>query len=170
LNKILVNAAIILSVLAALVGDPFSNKKNFITPEQLADSLISKKPNIRIVDLRSYDAYNEYHIPSAINSHPNSTSTALFNKNDMIVFYSSEDNNSKTAQYKFEKAGFREAYFLKDGIDGWMNNIIFPLLPQNASDEDIENFKKIERRCLFFGGSPERSGEITKKVYRREGC
>ena len=168
LNKILAVAVIILSLLAALAGNPFSSKKSFITPEELADSLISKKQNLRIVDLRKSEDFSEYHLPSAINSSPNSTSTTLFNKNDMIVLYSGKDNISTTVQYKFEEAGFKEAYFLKDGIDGWMNNVLFPIIPQNSSSK--EDFKKIERRSRYFGGAPESSGETKNKVYRREGC
>lgn len=169
-NKILAVVVITLSLLAAFAGNPFSSEKRFITPEQLADSLISKKPNIRVVDLRIYAAYNDYHIPSAVNSVPDLTSPTLINKNDMIVFYSAKENISTAAQYKFEEAGFKRVYFLKGGIEGWMNLVIFPLLPQKASDEEKENFMRIERRSRYFGGSPERSGESKKKVYRREGC
>ena len=88
----------------------------------------------------------------------------------MIVFYSGRDNNSKTAQYKFEEAGFKKAYFIRGGIDEWMNKVLFPVLPKNSSNEEEDVFKKIERRSRYFGGSPKREGDNTKKVYRREGC
>ena len=170
LNKIFAVVAILFSVLAAIAGNPFSSKKSYVNPEQLADSLIARKQNILVVDIRSKKDFNEYHIPSAINSVPGLANINNFNKNEMIVFYSGRDNNSKTYQYNFEEAGFKKAYFLKGGIDGWMNKVIFPILPRNASDKEKKNFEKTERRSRYFGGSPEKEGENPKKVYRREGC
>ena len=169
-NKLFTAITIILSVLAVIAGNPLSGKKSFITPERLADSLISRNQNIVVVDLRSQKYFNEYHIPSAINNSEGLTVINDFNKNDMIVFYSGRDNNSKAAQYDFDKKGFKKAYFLKSGIDGWMDKVLFPVLPKNSSDEEKKTFEKIERRSRYFGGSPEREGDNTKKVYRREGC
>jgi rhodanese-related sulfurtransferase len=169
-NKFFAGLAVLLSVLAVIAGSPFSSQKSFVTPEQLADSLISRKQNIHIVDLRNPKDFNGYHIPSAINSNDGPEVINDFNKNDMIVFYSGRDNNSKTAQYNFNQAGFKKAYFLKGGIAGWMNKVLFPVLPKNSSEEEKKIFEKIERRSRYFGGTPEREGDNTKKVYRREGC
>ena len=170
LNKILAVSAILLSAFALIAGNPFSSKKSFINPEQFADSLIARKQNLRVIDLRSFESFEKYHIPTSSNFNLAGLNFASLNKNDMIVFYSGRDNDSKTVQYEFEKKGFKNVYFLKGGIDGWMNKVIFPVLPQNASETEKEEFKKVERRSMYFGGQPEREGDNTKKVYRREGC
>ena len=170
-NKILASSAIILSVFAVIAGSPFSSKRSYINPEQFADSLIARKQNMFVVDLRNNKDYSDYHIPSAININADKIDPSAFDKNNMIVFYSGRDNISKVIQYKFEKEGFKNAYFLNGGIDDWMDKILFPVLPKNSSKEEKKNFKKIERRSMYFGGQPEREDENSvKKVYRREGC
>ena len=170
-NKILASTAIILSVFAMIAGSPFSSKKSYINPEQFADSLISKKQNLTVIDLQSKKDYNNYHIPSAINANAVDINPQTFDKNNMIVFYSGRDNISKAIQYKFEKEGFKDAYFLNGGIDDWMNKVLFPVLPKSSSEAEKKNFEKIERRSIYFGGQPEREDENSvKKVYRREGC
>ena len=170
-NKTLAGSAIILSFFAVIAGNPFSNKKSYINPEQFADLLIAKKQNLTVVDLRGRKDYNDYHIPSAINVGASKINPNVFDKDNMIVFYSGRDNISKAVQYKFEKEGFKDAYFLNGGIDDWMNKILFPVLPENSSEAEKKNFEKIERRSMYFGGQPEREDEnSTKKVYRREGC
>ena len=171
LNKTLASVAVIFSVFAMVVGNPFSTKKSFINPEPFADSLIARKQNMTIVDLRDKKDYDEYHIPSALNTSATEINTSDFNRNDMIVLYSGNDNISKAIQYKFEKEGFKDAYFLNGGIDDWMNKVLFPVLPMNASEKDKKDFETIERRSMYFGGHAERADKnSTKKVYRREGC
>lgn len=170
-NKILASIAVAFSVFALIAGNPFSSKKSYINPEQFADSLISKKQGLTIVDLRDKKDYDDYHIPSALNINPGEINPSSFEKNNMIVFYSGRDNISKTAQYKFERAGFKNVFFLNGGIDDWMNKVIFPILPKNSSDAQKKEFQKIEQKSMYFGGQPEREDENSvKKVYRREGC
>ena len=169
--KILAGTAIILSIFAAIVGSPFSSKKSYINPEQFADFLIAKKQNLTVIDLRGKKDYDDYHIPSALNVNVARIDPSAFNKNNMIVFYSGRDNLSKAVQYKFEKEGFGNAYFLNGGIDDWMNKILFPVLPKSSSEAKKKNFERIERRSMYFGGQPEREDKSsTEKVYRREGC
>jgi rhodanese-related sulfurtransferase len=170
-NEILAGSAIVLSIFALIAGSPFSSKKSYINPEQFADSLISKKQNLTIVDLRDKKDYDDYHIPSAVNGNATDIDPSTFDKNNMIVFYSGRDNISKAIQYEFEKRGFKNAYFLNGGIDDWTNKILFPDLSKNSSEAEKKNFEKIERRSMYFGGQPEREDENSvKKVYRREGC
>jgi rhodanese-related sulfurtransferase len=170
-NKILAGSAIILSVFAVIAGSPFSSKKSYINPEQFADTLISKKQNLTVVDLRDKKDYNDYHIPSAINVNATRIDPSTFDQKNMIVLYSGRNNISKTIQYKFEKEGFKKAYFLNGGIDDWMDKILFPVLLKNSSEAEKKNFENIERRSMYFGGQPEREDENSvKKIYRREGC
>lgn len=169
-NKIFTASAVLLSVFALIAGNPFSSKKSYINPEQFADSLIAKKQNLEIIDLRPAKEFNYYHIPGAINVNPGEINSGKLSKNDMIVVYSGRDNISRTVQYKAEKAGIKNVFFLNGGIDGWMNRVIFPVLPKNSNEEQKREFEKIERRSMYFGGQPEREGDNTKKVYRREGC
>ena len=169
-NKVFAIIAILLAAFALIAENPFSSKQSFITPEQFADSLIARKQNLKIIDLRSAEGFRKYHIPTSSNINLPGLGSVSLSKNDMIVFYSGRDNDSKTAQYEFEKKGFKNVYFLKGGIDGWMNKVIFPVLLQNASETEKKEFEKLERRSMYFGGQPEREGDNTKKVYRREGC
>ena len=168
-NKILAAIALLLALFSLLAGNPFSEKPSLINPEQLADSLISKKQNLLIIDLREKKDFDDYHIPSAINIDPVQINTNIFGKKKMIVFYSGRDNISKTIHYKFKKAGFNNIYFFNGGIDDWMNRVIFPVLPEVSTKEEENELRKIESRSMFFGGQPERKGGSIK-VYRREGC
>jgi len=105
-NKILAAIALLLALFSLLAGNPFSEKPSLINPEQLADSLIARKQNLLIIDLREKKDFDDYHIPSAINIDPVQINTNIFGKKKMIVFYSGRDNISKTIHYKFKKAGF----------------------------------------------------------------
>lgn len=169
-NKLLAAAALMFSVFALITGNPNPGKKSFINPEQFADSLIARKGNLEVIDLRNKKDFNEYHIPSAINMVPGKINTSYLDKKAVVVFYSANDNFSKTAQYRVSMAGFQHTYFLKGGINGWLNRVIFPVLPEDADEKMKNEFDKIERRSMYFGGQPERKGEKKDKTYRREGC
>jgi hypothetical protein len=43
---------------------------------------------------------------------------------------------------------------LLDGLDAWKNEVLFPVLPQNASDEDRARFERADAVARFLGGQP----------------
>jgi hypothetical protein len=62
-RRVLAAAAAILGVLALFAGKPAAIQS--VSPVELAEWIRDRKPNLRIVDVRSDAEFDEYHLPRA---------------------------------------------------------------------------------------------------------
>lgn len=104
------------------------NKKQFfrnmkscdINMEQLKNKQIN---GIKIIDVRSSQEYNEWHIEGAINIPEYeincNVDNILENKNEDIVLYCSSGSRSEKAYSKLTKLGYKRLYCLYGGLDNY---------------------------------------------------
>jgi len=171
MNKKLALIAFILGLVAVFAGNPYRGNSvtidtkdlalivdktvDHVSPEELADWIIQGKVDFKLLDLRAEKEFNEYHIPVAelvplaeLNEHP-------LLRNEKVVLYSEGGIHSAQAWMLLRAKGYKAVYMLFGGLEEWTDKILFPKIPQNATQEQLATFKKMKEVSKFFGGSPQ---------------
>lgn len=95
----------------------FSNEINYIEMKEL----IKQNENAVLIDVRSKQEYNEYHLPNAINIPVYEIENRIVNyvkdKNELIILYCQMGSRSKNAKRILEKLQYNNVYNLKGGLD-----------------------------------------------------
>jgi rhodanese-related sulfurtransferase len=137
-------------------------EEDHVTAIELATWIKDRKPGLRILDLRSEDEFDEYHVPRAERVALDAVVSMRFAPTDTIVLVS--DGGAHAAQgWVFLRArGLAHVYFLRGGLGEWIDEI---MNPAGASAE-------VAALSRYFGGVP-RKGTATKSsvaAIRRRGC
>jgi 3-mercaptopyruvate sulfurtransferase SseA len=141
--------------------------KDQITVEELADWIIQGKMDFRLLDLRSPEKYNEYNIPTSECITVKDLPEADLDRNEKILLYSDNDLTAAQAWYLLKSMGYKSVTILKGGLEEWEKEILYPAIPENASPEELEKFKKKAEVAKFFGGTPQTGSEqaVVKKAH-----
>jgi rhodanese-related sulfurtransferase len=98
-----------------------------ISPKDLKDKL-DAQATLTLVDIRDAHAYQEKHIPGALNVEVGAAFVEEFkevvpDKDAAIVLYNEfkEDETDKTSAALLESLGYKNISVLPDGLMGWMN-------------------------------------------------
>ena len=171
INQKLAFVAFFLGFLAIFMKDPsnagvvsvnvnelslkINDKSSLVTVEELADWLIQKKTDFKLVDIRDEKKFAEYSIPSSMNINPAKLLKSNISKSDKIILFSDDNIASAQAWFVLKSKNYKSVYMLKGGINEWKNSILFPSLPQNATAEEKARFNKMIEVSKFFGGNPQ---------------
>ncbi len=169
-NKKLGLLAILLGIIALFTKDPAKtsfvkvdpknllfeskNTTKFITPFELAEKIIKGTESFLLVDLRSPTEYEKGTIPNAINLTVGDLLENVIGRNQQIVVFSDDDTKSLNAWLALKAMNYKNVYVLKDGFDGWINEILHPKIPLDLKDVDKAKSEKIIQVSNYFGGSP----------------
>jgi len=158
--------------------------------DQIADYIVQKDPSIQLIDVRSSDEFETYHLPGAINiplANIISDDWEAYLDQDVVnnVFYSNGTVNANQAWLICTQRGFKNNYVLQGGLNYWAETIMNPQKPnQNAPSDEFAryDFRKAMNAALG-GGTLEATTEqvqsvstmpaITKKKKRKKasgGC
>lgn len=104
----------------------FKLKKTYRTNKSIsieeANQIISNNTNSVLIDVRSNQEYNEYHIDGAIciphYEIQNRIEKEIENKNTLIILYCQSGIRSKKAMEILLKKGYQNVYNIKNGLDG----------------------------------------------------
>ena len=178
LKKKLAVIALILGTLAIFLGNPYSGthydidtkelalivekEVDHIKSGELADWIIQGKSDFRIIDLRTENEYQEYHIPEAENIPVTSLIDAGLQRNEKIILYSEGGIHSAQAWMLLRAQGYKGVYILLGGLQEWKEQILFPKIPENATPEQLTAFEKSKEVSKFFGGVPQ-TGSVEVK-------
>ena len=177
--KKLALAALILGLVAVLLGNPYDkvytsiNTKEFevnaargedkIDVKDLADWIIQGKVDYRLVDLREPDKFNEYSIPTSVNIPVAKLSDSGLMKNQEVILYSEDNVKAAQAWVLLKSQGYKGVYILNGGVDKWKDEVLFPALPADATPQQKTEFDKMAAVSKFFGGSPQTGGTSQSK-------
>ena len=106
---------------------------------------------IRVVDLRRAEAFAAGHVPTAVNvglvalvDEPASPATTVLYGED-----------AKAGQgWVLLRAQGRDVRVLRGGLDGWVRDVMSPVLPENAPPEAHAAFEETKALSRWFGGTP----------------
>jgi len=97
-------------------------QSNCIAPEKLRQLIADKKKEVKIIDVRSKEEYNEGHIPEAMNIEITQLEMAenLFDKTEYIITTCGKGGGRSTqAVTILKEMGFKNANWLCGGTFGW---------------------------------------------------
>jgi rhodanese-related sulfurtransferase len=168
--RLLAGAALALAVLAAVVGTPtpvrpghidvnelagmIAREEDHVTAVDLAGWIKDRKAGLRVIDVRPAAAFNDFHIPTAEDVPLPSIARATFTMSDTIVLYSDGGAHAAQAWVLLRSLGYTRLYFLRGGLGEWLDDVINPTLPADASPAEKETFKRTVELSEYFGGHP----------------
>ena len=130
-----------------------------ISVDELADALINQDPSIQLIDVRKPEAYEEYHLPGAVNIPIDS----LFDEDwlpyvDQIarrnIFYCNGSTWSSQAWILTKQMGINNNFILRGGLNEWFDTIINPEQPPaDAPSEDWDVYQSRLAAKQYFTGA-----------------
>ncbi|MBI2427288.1 MAG: rhodanese-like domain-containing protein [Ignavibacteriales bacterium] len=168
LNKILVSIAIILGAGAAIIGSPTRNnddlsqiakmietERDHITPIELAVTMKEGKKKIRIIDLRDSVSFYSYHIPGARLMTLDELLNSEVKRNETVVLYSQGGTHASQAWVLLRMKKFDSVFTLLGGLTGWEQEILFPVIRPDASDDERKLLERKKELSIYFEGTPQ---------------
>jgi rhodanese-related sulfurtransferase len=125
-----------------------------VTPAELAAWIVEGRSDYRLLDLRGPAEYAEYHIPTAENVTLPALEDYPLLPSEKIVIYSQGGIHAAQAWLLMQARGFRGSYTLLGGLDGWIDEVLYPALPAEAGREELARFEQAAALAKFFGGQP----------------
>ena len=130
--------------------EEFQGRAQFISPDEIADMIISEDPVLQLIDLRTAEEYQEFHLPGAFNI-PFSDLLKddyrfIIDQDFKInVFYSNGSVTANEAWMITRQLGYSNNYVMEGGLNYWAETIMNPDRPDITSpNEEIAryNFRK----------------------------
>lgn len=187
--------ALALGATAAFAGSPYrrSNGRldiaqtlqviedggDHVSALQLAGWIRDQRPGLRVIDVRSADAFAAFAIPTAENIALPALVHADFAPTGLIVLYSEEGAHAGQAWVLLRALGVTNAFFIAGGLADWRDEVLSPVLAEDASPEARAAFTETAALSRYFGGSPRtgtaperRNGSPEQSIaaIRRRGC
>ena len=121
----------------------------FISPDVVADMLVQKDPSLRLIDVRTPEEFDAYHMDGAINIPLSSLlsdeyTDILHQDAYMNVFYSNGSVYANQAWMITRQLGYENNFVLEGGLNYWFGNILSPEAPSLTSPN--EEFAKYDFR------------------------
>jgi rhodanese-related sulfurtransferase len=135
----------------AVAADQASDQ---VTVGELADWIIEQRTDYRLIDVRSPEAYAEYHIPTAESVPLVGLTEYPLARNEKIVIYSDGGTQAAQAWFLLRARRYGGAHILKDGLEAWKNDVLFPALPEEPTAEQMAMVRRAQEVSAFFGGKP----------------
>lgn len=161
--------ALALGLLAPLAGSPYkanhaaidvpllaravAREEDHVTALELAQWVKDRRPGLRVLDVRSREEYERYHLPTAERLALDSLSTVPFHDDDTLVLYSEGGAHAAQAWVFLRALGYRNVYFLRGGLYEWLEQVMNPTLADTtAAARDA--FSRAATLSRYFGGVP----------------
>lgn len=132
-----------------------------VSADDVAHWIISKDPSLQLIDVRTPDEFQKYHLSESINI-PLSTMLAddngdiLDQGTKMNVLYSNGTLHSHQAWMILRQLGYENNYVLEGGLNYWFETIMNPQKPaEHSANEEFAryDFRKAASGALGGGGA-----------------
>ena len=142
IQKVLGTAALLLGVAAAVSGKPLRHGQidadlaypdsiqgrqiAYLEPARLAESLMERRRDMTIWDLRTATDFAGYHIPSAQHVNLSDLTSTKIPSDKTIILYADDGQLAVEAWADITEQGFENVFVLRGGLDRWFDEILFP--------------------------------------------
>jgi rhodanese-related sulfurtransferase/uncharacterized membrane protein YedE/YeeE len=139
------------ALLKAEIPEPVETAPASTEPRQLADRLLGGDATLTVVDLRSPEEFEKFHIRSALNLPVEGLAEALLphRNKGTIVLYSNGTIRAAEARESLIRAGFKNVSFMAGGLEGFLNFCLKPV-SLRAAPVSSEEAAKIKAWRRFF--------------------
>ncbi len=135
--------------------------ENRISTIDLAQWLHDRQPGLRVVDLRSEAAYQDYHLPQAKRLTAEEFLASLDSTgSSIVVVYGSGDGLATATAGTAHEAGYDQVYSLADGVGEWLAEVLRPTLDTSGTLEQRAEVERVAALSRYFGGRP-RFGQLS---------
>jgi uncharacterized membrane protein YedE/YeeE/rhodanese-related sulfurtransferase len=180
---IMAATAIALGVVAAVAGSPYpaATARGFstalrasdrVTATEVASWIKDRRPGLRIIDLRSASTFDDYHVPTAEQHSVESLTMLSVSRDETLVLYGSDERQAVEALTIVR--GRAQAFILSGGVTSWLDEVMSPTLPANASTQQTAAFARVSELSRYFGGTPRIGGQASARQsvqqIRKRGC
>ena len=154
----LVAAAMAAAAGAADLASPFDTgtsgrRTAFIAAPDLAGRIMNGDIRLRLFDLRPAPAYQQFHIPTALNASPADLAGVPLAPGTDVVLYGDSRAVLSDAVRVVRTRG-QQVQVLREGISEWLGRVQEPRLAVDASPEERAQFEQAVTMSRFFGGVP----------------
>jgi rhodanese-related sulfurtransferase len=131
----------------------------YFSPDEVAHMIVSKDPSLVLIDVRSEDEYEKYHLEGAINIPLSSLLEDQWRdylNQDLRynVFYSNGTVNANQAWMLCRQLGYENNYVLQGGLNYWAETIMNPEAPGATSpNEEIAKYDFRKGAGQALGGA-----------------
>lgn len=136
--------------LTALVG----READHVTPQELAGWIVERRSDYRLIDLREAKDFEQYRIPTAENVPLAQLGDLAIAPTEKLVLYSDGGTHGAQAWLLLKARGWKAVYNLKGGLEGWKDEVLYPVLTDGPALEDRERLERAVALSRFFGGGP----------------
>ena len=130
-----------------------------VTPAELAAWIVEGRADYRLIDLRDEPEFASYHIPTAENAQLTALADYPLARNEKIVLYSEGGIHAAQAWLLLRAQGYPGVYTVLGGLDGWKDEVLFPVLPADAGPAERAHFERAAALARFFGGEARTDGD-----------
>lgn len=178
-------SALVLGGLAAVAGSPVAatnarvdvanlakaveSEDDHVTAIELAGWIRDRREGLRIIDVRDSAEFTEFHIPGAERVALSDLVKTPFRHDETIVLYSDGGAHAAQGWVFLRSLGYKRVYFLRGGLYEWLDEVMNPNLPINATDSARGEFKKVSEISRYFGGVPRVGDSSTALPSNRRG-
>jgi len=130
-----------------------------VAPVELAEWIRDRKPNLRVVDVRSEAEFDGYHLPRA----ERLTSATAFAPDDTVVLVAGGSVQA------------RNVYVLRGGMQAWIDEVMNPTITADAPPTVRAAYERASIISRYFGGVPRVVDKLpavraNAAAVRRRGC
>jgi rhodanese-related sulfurtransferase len=123
-----------------------NSRTDHITAEQLGQLIIDKDPDFQIIDLRTQEEYNKFHIQTAINL-PLETlfiqgNIEYIDPEKLVILYSNGGTHAAQAWILLQQIGYTNTTVLLGGLNYWVDVYSNPNPPEGVyADSELFNYQ-----------------------------
>lgn len=117
-----------------------NNKSNYIQADELAHMIIDKEPGFQVLDIRSKEDFEKYHIPGSFNLPMDELFSAaaaeLIVPSQMKILVSNGNTKAGQAWLLMRSKGYKDLFVLQGGMNYWVNVFSNPGKPADIAADD----------------------------------
>lgn len=139
---------------AGALAERIEREEDHVTAPELAEWLRTRRPGLRVVDLRSPEEFAGGHLPGSENRSLRQLAEAEFAPAETVVLVSAGGGHAAQGWVLLAAQGMGDARALAGGYDAWLREVLYPELPRDADAAAQAAFVPVSERSRYFGGRP----------------
>ena len=143
-----------------------TEEADHVTAVELASWIRDRRPSLRVVDIRDSVEFEQYHIPRAERFALSNLVKTQFASDETIVLYSGGGAHAAQAWVLLRARGLNRVFFLRGGIDEWLDEVMNPQIPSNARPAEREYMDSVAVLSRYFGGVPREVDSLLPSLHK----
>jgi rhodanese-related sulfurtransferase len=126
----------------------------FISAPDLAQRIMRGDRDLRVFDLRTPEAFTQFHVPGARHATAATLSNETLTPQSDVVLYGDARATIVEALTQLRKRDRHDVLVLREGLYEWLSRVQEPRLATAPTPEERAEFERAAEMSRFFGGVP----------------